>query len=146
MLRGVVLYCSVVKIVDAAGLAPIDHDGTQADESGFTNLVVRIEHQPVKSVVEAAKTILSKPSGSITDLGIGGLVLLSDLRPRVDECSGTYPDAGCSGRATDNSKNPNALRQFDTVGGCSRQPAQPETRSQRSQSVAKSFLHRMVMR
>lgn len=76
---------SVIKLTDAPGLAKVERQGAEGSKAGFANLVTRVENQSTKSIVDAVKLVLSKPGGVVTDLGNGGLILISDLRPRVDE-------------------------------------------------------------
>jgi type II secretory pathway component GspD/PulD (secretin) len=77
---------SVVKSGDASAYADIEAAESGAEgPAGFVSVVARLRHQPAKPIVEALKPILSKPGGSATDLGSGGLLLLSDFRTRVDE-------------------------------------------------------------
>lgn len=77
---------SIVKLADAPGMAKLeDSFDQQASSAGYVSVVTRIQHQPAKAIVEALKLVLSKPGGSITELGVGGLVLISDLEPRVNQ-------------------------------------------------------------
>jgi general secretion pathway protein D len=76
---------NVVKLSDAPGLAPIALFDTSKSLAGFSSGVIRIEHQTIKTIVDAVKQTLSKPSGAIVDLGIGGLVLISDFEPRLKD-------------------------------------------------------------
>ena len=78
---------SVVKLADAPGMANVQQHNAASASAGFIHLVVRVEHQPTKNVVEAVKLLLSKPSGAVTDLGIGGLILISDIKSRADQAS-----------------------------------------------------------
>lgn len=75
---------SIVKLADAPGLGRFE-ETTRDHIAGYVSIVIRINHQPVKSIVDAVKLVLSKPSGSVTDVGLGGLVLIGDLKPKVDE-------------------------------------------------------------
>lgn len=79
---------SVVKAAEASGRARVEGLGpgtTDAPPAGFVNVVTRIRHRAAKEIVEAAKLMLSKDGGSIAELGSSGLLLISDLQPRVDE-------------------------------------------------------------
>lgn len=83
----------VVKIADAANLsaltggkdAGVSPDGRDAS-AGFVSVVLRLRHRPAKEIADAVGKVLSKPGGSITPLSeSSGLLLLSDLSPRVDQ-------------------------------------------------------------
>lgn len=79
---------SIVRLADAPKHARLEEREARAEEralAGFETLIVRVEHRPVKEVAEAIKPILSQPGGSLTPIGETGLMLLSDLRPRIDE-------------------------------------------------------------
>lgn len=76
---------SVVKIADAPAQSRLERPAVPEPPSGFVTLVTRIENRETKDVVEAVKQVLSKPGGSITALGDGGLVLIADLKPRIDQ-------------------------------------------------------------
>ncbi len=77
---------SVVRLADAAGLAEVaEIAGGTAVPSGFTAVVVPVEHQPAKEVGETLKAILSRTGSSIATLGNSNLLLIADLRPRIDQ-------------------------------------------------------------
>jgi type II secretory pathway component GspD/PulD (secretin) len=80
---------SVVKLADAPGLARVElpEPGAGQPESfaGFTSVVVRIQHRSVKDMVDAVKLVLSQPGGSVSALASSDLLLISDLRGRVDQ-------------------------------------------------------------
>ncbi len=77
---------SVVRLADAAGLAELaDLDGGAAAPSGFTAVVVPVEHQPVKETSEALKAVLSRTGSTVAPLGNSNLLLIADLRPRVEQ-------------------------------------------------------------
>jgi general secretion pathway protein D len=79
---------SIVRLSDAPKHARLEEREARAEEralAGFETLIVRAEHRPVKEVAEAIRAILSQPGGSLTPIGEAGLMLLSDLRPRIDE-------------------------------------------------------------
>lgn len=78
---------SVVKLTDAPGLAKVEEGAAEAGAGGYATVVQRIEHVPPKAVIDALKQVLSKPGGSATDLGVRGWILISDLRPRIDEAT-----------------------------------------------------------
>ena len=74
---------SIVRMPDAAGLAPVHILKPQESMAGFTSCVLRIEHHPTKVIADAVRPILSKPNGSIIELGVGGLVFLADTSSRL---------------------------------------------------------------
>lgn len=75
---------SVVRLADAAGLAPATSTEELSDRAGFVAVVRRLKHQSAKDIVEGLKVVLSKPGGSVAALG-EDLIFIADLRPRVDE-------------------------------------------------------------
>ncbi len=76
---------SIVKLTDAASLARVEQVVPPETLAGFANVVVQVEHRSVKDVIEAMKPVLSKPGGTMTALGDDGRILLSALRPRIDQ-------------------------------------------------------------
>lgn len=79
---------SVVKSADATAAARIERPGipgSDGDRAGFVQTVVRAEHRDAKDLVEAMKSVLSKPSGSAALLGDRGLILVSDFQPRIEQ-------------------------------------------------------------
>ncbi len=76
---------SVVKLSDAAGIARIEPWVPQAAGAGFVTVMVPVVHRPVKEVLDAIKPLVSKPGGAVSGLGDKPRILLSDLRPRVEE-------------------------------------------------------------
>ncbi len=76
---------SIVKLTDAASLARVEQVVPPETLAGFANVVVQIEHRSVKDVIEAMKPLLSKPGGTMTALGDDGRILLSALRPRINQ-------------------------------------------------------------
>lgn len=76
---------SVVKSSDAAGQARLERDSILPSDAAYVTLVTRVEHREVKDIVESIKLLLSKPGGAVTALGDRGFVLVSDLRPRIDQ-------------------------------------------------------------
>ncbi|MCC6660713.1 MAG: hypothetical protein IT437_07480 [Phycisphaerales bacterium] len=80
---------SVVKIGEAANLSRVagvvDVPAPEGPPAGFTSVALRVRHRPVREVIETVGRLLSKPGGSISALSEpGGLVLISDLTPRVE--------------------------------------------------------------
>ena len=76
---------SVVKLADAPGLARMEDPDQPQSAAGFTSVVVRIQHRSVKDIVEAVKLVLSQTGGAVSALATSDLVLISDLRGRVDQ-------------------------------------------------------------
>ncbi len=76
---------SVVKLTDAAGIARIEPWIPPAAGAGFVTVMVPVVHRPVKEVIDAIKPLISKPGGAVNSLGDEPRILLSDLRPRVEE-------------------------------------------------------------
>ena len=76
---------SIVKLTDAASLARVEQVVGPKTLAGFANVVVQVEHRSAKDVIEAMKPLLSKPGGTMTALGDDGRILLSALRPRIDQ-------------------------------------------------------------
>ncbi len=76
---------SIVKLTDAAGLARVEQVVPPETLAGFANVVVQVEHRSVKDVIEAMKPLLVKPGATMTALGDDGRILLSALRPRINQ-------------------------------------------------------------
>lgn len=77
---------SVVRLADAAGLAEVEDVDARGDAAaGFVAVVVRVEHQPIRETSEALKAILSRTGSTVTTLGNSNLLLIADLRPRVEQ-------------------------------------------------------------
>lgn len=77
---------SVVRVGDAPGLARIGGEsGTESSRRpGFEATVLRAANIPAQELLEALRPAISK-SGQITLLGRGGLILIQDLAPRLDQ-------------------------------------------------------------
>lgn len=75
---------SIVKLTEAPGLARVEDAETERLPAGFVTVVVRARNRPTDELIEAVKPMLSKPGGTATALGDSGLILLADLRPRID--------------------------------------------------------------
>ncbi|MCA9284530.1 MAG: hypothetical protein KDA22_04920 [Phycisphaerales bacterium] len=78
---------SIVKIADAPGQSRVERPEAPDTASGFVTLVTRVHNRDVKDILEALKLVLSKPGGTATALGDTGLVLVSDLKPRIDQAT-----------------------------------------------------------
>lgn len=76
---------SVVKTADAPASARLERGDQPDDQAGFATVITRAEHREPKALIEAIKQVLSKPSGSATQLGESGLILISDYRSRIDQ-------------------------------------------------------------
>ena len=77
---------SVVRVGDAAGLAEVSDIAATTDAApGFVAVVVRVEHQPVKETSETIKAVLSRSGSTVAPLGNSNLLLIADLRPRVEQ-------------------------------------------------------------
>ena len=76
---------SIVKLIDAVGLARVEQDVPPETLAGFATVVVQVEHRSVEDVIEAMKPVLSKGGGAMTALGDDRRLLLSALRPRIDQ-------------------------------------------------------------
>lgn len=77
---------SVVRLADAAGLAEVSDIAAKADApAGFAAVVVRVEHQGIKETSEAIKAVLSRSGSTVAPLGNSNLLLIADLRPRVEQ-------------------------------------------------------------
>lgn len=80
---------TVVKLDAAAGLARVEDPGTPVTEPepGFVSRLVTVAHRPAKEMVESVKLTLTKTGGVVAAVGDGGELLISDLRPRVDQAT-----------------------------------------------------------
>jgi type II secretion system protein D len=76
---------SVVRLTDASGLAAVRTGEELAVPAGFTTAVVRVRNRSAKEFAEAIKGVLSKTGGSASPLGDSGLLMVSDLSPRVEQ-------------------------------------------------------------
>jgi type II secretory pathway component GspD/PulD (secretin) len=77
---------AVVKIADAQALAPLIQSDRMPEgpAPGYLTVVVRASHRNPKEIADAIGKVLSKSSGSAMPVGDGGLILVSDLAPRVN--------------------------------------------------------------
>lgn len=79
---------SVVRVGDAPGLARIDAEPLAGQgvthRPGFEAAILRATHLPPQELLEALRPAISK-SAQITLLGRGGLVLIQDFAPRLDQ-------------------------------------------------------------
>lgn len=75
---------SITKLSDAAGASLIAEAGTD-EQAGFVTTVVRVENQPTKTIVDALKPVLTSNVGIAIALGDSGLLMIADLKPRVED-------------------------------------------------------------
>ncbi len=90
---------SVVRIGDAPGLSEIREEPNAALAVGYTSIVLRLESLPASLANDIAKPLLSKAGGSLTLLGDSGLILISDLSPRVDQIVSMLAELDVPGEA-----------------------------------------------
>ncbi|MCC7172928.1 MAG: hypothetical protein IT459_20935 [Planctomycetes bacterium] len=76
---------SVVKIADATNLGRIEDPSQTGPAPGFVTVVTRVQHRSVKDTVEALRTILRGSSAAVNPLGNSDLIVLTDVRARVDQ-------------------------------------------------------------
>ncbi len=91
---------SIVKIAEAAGLARIEPKGSLDTPAGFVNVVLEVRHRQVKDLIAAIGPLVSKPGGAVTALGDQARILVSDLRPRVEQLLGLRELLDASGPQT----------------------------------------------
>ena len=44
-----------------------------------------MQNRPTKEILESIKAMLSKPAGTVSEVGGQGLLLVSDLSPRIEQ-------------------------------------------------------------
>jgi len=85
---------SIVKLADAAAASgvqvsppePLLAESTSpATGAGFVQQIVRPKHRSAKELADAIKPFLTKNAGTASPVGESGLLLISDLVPRVEE-------------------------------------------------------------
>lgn len=78
---------SVIKLADApAAAAPAGLDATTSTLSaGFQSVLVRAKHRSSRELADQLSKLSGKSAGSISPVGESGLLLISDLRPRIDQ-------------------------------------------------------------
>lgn len=81
---------SIVRLADAPGMARLERQHEQAFTSGggYVTVITRIEHQPMRDILSAVKLVLSKTGSAATQVAESNLLMISDLKPRVDEALG----------------------------------------------------------
>ena len=76
---------SVVKIADAAPLARVQETLAPEPAPGFQSVLLRPRHRSAKDAAEFIKPLLTKSGGAVADLGPAGMLLVSDLTPRIEQ-------------------------------------------------------------
>ena len=84
---------SIVKLADAAGaagmggvVAPQTNPGAANQlHASYVQEIIRPKFRSAKDLAEALKPFLTKSAGSAAPVGDSGLLLISDLVPRIDE-------------------------------------------------------------
>jgi len=80
---------SLVKLADAGASAGMTGEVGGASDTrlqpGFVQEIVRPRHRTAKDLAEALKPFLTKSGGNAAPVGDSGLLLISDLVPRVEE-------------------------------------------------------------
>lgn len=76
---------SIVRLADAPAMARLEDVGQGEPEAGFMTVIARIEHQPMRDMVAAVRLVLSKQGSAVSPVGETGLLMISDLKPRLDE-------------------------------------------------------------
>jgi len=81
----------VVKLNEAGRAARLQHDADaiearkQDTGAGYVSMITRVEHRPVRDVIDALEPALSQPGGTIRAIGESGLLVISDLRARLKQ-------------------------------------------------------------
>jgi len=76
---------SVVKLADAAASSTLVQIG-DADAAGFQLVAIRPKGRTLKEAADLIRPLLSKPGGTLTEVPSQGVLLLSDLASRIDQC------------------------------------------------------------
>jgi general secretion pathway protein D len=76
---------SVIRIADAGAAARIEPNLTESRVAGFQAISIRPRTRSVRDVVEAIKPLLSKTTGTVTELGSSGTIIVADLTPRLEQ-------------------------------------------------------------
>jgi type II secretory pathway component GspD/PulD (secretin) len=76
---------SIVKLSDAQALSRLGP--TDGPATGYTTVVLRIEHRPADEIAEVIRPLLSRVGGNVSVLGQSGLIMVSDLAPRVEQAA-----------------------------------------------------------
>ncbi len=76
---------SVVKLVDAAASSSLVQIG-DADAAGFQLVAIRPKGRTLKEAADLIRPLLSKPGGTLTEVSSQGVLLISDLTARIEQC------------------------------------------------------------
>lgn len=76
---------SIVKLAEAPALARLEFTGTPDLIAGYSQILVQLEYADPAEVVKTVKPLLSRPGGSIAPFGNKSMLLLSDLKPRIEQ-------------------------------------------------------------
>ena len=76
---------SIVKLTDAATLARIEQTIPPNTLAGFVSVILQPKNRQADDIIASLKPVLSKVGGSITKMGDDDRILLSDVRPRIDQ-------------------------------------------------------------
>lgn len=74
----------IVPLANAPGLARLEEGGLASARAGFVKALVTVKHEPVESVGDAVKLVLSK-FGTITSFKDTRALLVADLKPNVEQ-------------------------------------------------------------
>ncbi len=75
---------SIVQLQEAAGLARVEDDLNRA-QAGFVKVVREIVHRPIEEVQKPVEAFLSRVGGKVTRIGSTSMMMVSDLRPHVEQ-------------------------------------------------------------
>lgn len=76
---------SVVKLAEAAAASTLVPIG-DADSAGFQLVAMRPKGRTLKEAADLIRPLLSKPGGTLTEVPSQGVLLVSDLTARIDQC------------------------------------------------------------
>ncbi|MCP3999068.1 MAG: hypothetical protein GY722_28995, partial [bacterium] len=76
---------SVVRLADAAAQARLERATTPATLAGYATIRTSLRHRPGSDLSKAIKPLLSKPGGVVTVVDEGNVLLISDLKPRLQQ-------------------------------------------------------------
>lgn len=81
----------VVRLAEASAGARLEPGiGSEAvskvsNTAGFASVLVRLKHVAARDALEAVKAVLTKQGSQVSPIGEGGLLLISDIAPRLQE-------------------------------------------------------------
>jgi type II secretory pathway component GspD/PulD (secretin) len=76
---------SIVKIADAAASARVEWNLPLTTRAGYGSVLLRIRHRPLTDVSEAVGALLSKPAGAVQEVKGQNGIIISDLKPRLEQ-------------------------------------------------------------